>query len=577
MKKQKSLQRITLVISLIIFTFFAGFAPFEGEDEEDFSKEDLELQTPIDPYLGFTSSFGEFRTTHLHGGIDFSTGQKNGLPVLATMDGEVREVKITYRGYGKALYLYHKNDLLSVYAHLSKFHPSIEEYLKPFYEKNLYPGTVEIKPPIKFSRGDVVAYSGESGEGYPHLHYELRKNNNPINPLPHFSFEKISNIAIRKLVITPESPFTNINGSFKKTLFTFPIKKEILVKGPFSLGVDVCDFYNGNKRGIQEIELYLNNELVSKVSPDYFSFDYYYGVRFLYDGTYSKFSPTKMVYNLNPQEGNPYNFIKGKNYFELEEGIHNFEIVVKGAKSELKKNFKINYQKPLKKPSVLNQTIFLKKHFFLPNMEGQIYPEDMKKYKIDSKEFFIGTLKPFEKFSLDRFEVMHQEKRPLPFVFYLINNNNHPLVSESPSLYIEPKELGLSKKLIIKINLRDKNKKEQLGLYRIRGNLFLGGTWEEDKLKCEVFGPEDFVVLRDEIPPSILKVHKSYGKIYVVAKDTGSGIPWDGVKFMVNGKEKILEYDPDHLTAQGEILEKGKGTVLVKDYAGNKTERSFNF
>lgn len=578
LKKPKNFQKIILIINITWFSFFFSSFLLQKREEAESPSKNIKLQDPIAPFLGLTSCFGEFRTTHLHGGLDFSTGQKIGIPVMAVMDGEVREVKITYRGYGKVLYLTHEDGLMSVYAHLSKFHPQIEEYIKPYLEKNLYPGSISITPPIKFNAGDVVAFSGESGEGFPHLHYELRKDNNPVNPLPYFSFEKISSLLITKIVITPESPFTTINGSFRKTVFHFPIKKEIEIKGPFSLGVDTCDFYNGNRRGIQEIELYLDGKLTSKVSPDFFSFDYNYGVRFLYDGIYSKFSPTKMVYNLNPQEGNPYNFLKGEKYFELEEGSHNFEIIVRGAKDELKKGFKINYKKPLQKAPVLNQTIFLKRHFFLPNLEGQYYPEEIKKYQIGSKEYYIGKLKPFEKFCLGRYEIMHQEKNPVPFVFYLIDSNNtSSLISESPALFIEPKELGFTKKITIKVNLKDKEKKEQLGLYRLRGNLFLGGSWEEGFLKAEVFGPEDFTVLRDTIPPTILKVFKSYGKIYIIAKDTGSGIPWDGVKISINNKETILEYDPDHITAQGEIKEKGKGIISVKDNAGNKIEKLFYF
>lgn len=574
----KNLQKTISAISLIcFFSIFTGFIFQESEEVSDPLK-NLKLQTPITPFLGFTSSFGEFRTNHLHGGIDFSTGQKNGVPVLAVLDGEVREVKITYRGYGKVLYLNHKNNLTSVYAHLSKFHPQIEEYLKPFYEKSLYPGTVNIEPPIKFKAGDVIAYSGETGEGFPHLHYELRKDNNPVNPLPYFSFEKISKVEVNRIVITPESPYTSINGKFKKSIFNFPIKGEINIKGPFSLGVEARDFYNGNKRGIQEIELFLDGKPVSRVSPDILSFDYYYGVRFLYDGIFSRFSPIKMFYNLNKQEGNPFSFMQGERFFDPEEGVHNFEIVVKGAKDSIKKRFKINYKKPQQKPVFLNQTIFLKNHFFLPDIEGQFYPEEIKRFKAGGKEYYIGKLKPFEKFSLDRFEVIHQEKRDIPIVFYLGNiNTSKTLPSESPCLYIEPKEIGFTKKMIIKVNLKDKEKKEQLGIYRIRGNLYLGGYWEGEYLRAEVFGPEDFVVLRDNLPPSILKVYKKYGKLYVIAKDTGSGIPWDGVRVSINGKEKILEYDPDHLTAQGEIMEKGRGIIILKDYAGNKVERYFYF
>ncbi len=572
------MQKIILKISVFgIFLIFIYVFSLNSQEKQD-PLSDLKLQTPIEPFLGLTSSFCEFRTTHLHSGVDFSTGQKNGLPVLATLDGEIREVKITYRGYGKALYLYHNNNLTSVYAHLSKFHPSIEEYLKSYYDKALYPGTITIDPPLKVLKGDIIAYSGETGEGYPHLHYELRKNNNPINPLPYFSFKNESKIKIKKIVITPESPTSSINNRFTKVSFPFPLKNEIKVRGPFSIGVEVYDFYNGNKRGIQKILLYLNNELVCRVSPDIYSFDNYYGVRFLYDGLFSKFSTIKLVYNLNPQKGNPYSFISGKNFFDLKEGKYLFKIVVYGIEDSMEEKLIMNVLKPLDKPPKLNQNFFLKTHFFLKNQEGQFYPESIREYDIGLNKFYIGYLKPYEKFVLPPYEIIHKENIPIPFCFYLKKENNDSKLREiTPSLFIEPKDLGLSKKIEISVDLKEEMEKEKIGIYRIRGNLYLGGNWEGDKLKAEVFAPEDYYVLKDEIPPLILKIWKKNKKIYVLTKDIGSGIPWDGVKVSINNKVKILEYDPDHLIAKGELEEKGRCLIMVSDYAKNKTSRAFEF
>ena len=568
-------KNILVISSFFIFFFIAGVAYLNSPKIDPLKN--LKLFTPINPFNGFTSSFCEFRTTHPHAGLDFSTGQKNGVPVIATMDGEVRQVKITYRGHGKALYLYHKNNLLSVYAHLSKFHQSIEDYLKPFYQKNIYPGTVEISPPLKFKAGDIIAFSGETGEGYPHLHYELRKDNNPINPLPYFSFEKNSKVHVKKLIVTPESPFSSINGKFTKVALNFPIK-EINIFGTFSLGIETYDSYNGNKRGIQKIELFIDNELASIFEPDTFSFDHFYGIRFIYDGSFSTFSPTRMVYNLNTQKENPFKFIQGKSFFDLLEGKHNFEIVVYGASDILRKNFFVNIKKALPKAPVLKSNIFLKSHFFLSNQSGQYYPPSINKYKVGSNEFHIGFLKPSEKFPLKNFEIMHNEKYPVPFCFYLKDYiNKTQLKAMTPCLFIEPKDLALTKKIQIKVNLNNEKEKEKLGIYRLRGNLFWGGDWDGDKLSAEVFAPEDYVVLKDDIPPIIQKFYKKNNKIFVITKDIGSGIPWDGVQIKINNKNFILEYDPDHIRAEGEILEKGKAILSVKDYANNKTEQIIHF
>ena len=52
------------------------------------------------------------------------------IKVYAVADGYVSRIKVSPWGYGKALYITHPNGYTSVYAHLSKYHGSIEEYVK---------------------------------------------------------------------------------------------------------------------------------------------------------------------------------------------------------------------------------------------------------------------------------------------------------------------------------------------------------------------------------------------------------------------------------------------------------------
>jgi len=96
-----------------------------------------------------------------HHGIDFSV--PSGTPIRVTADGVVTTVKHE-RGFGKVIKIDHDNEIVTVYAHLSK---------------------ILVKKGQTVKRGDIIAESGRSGRvTAPHLHYEVRVNNRRVNPLP---------------------------------------------------------------------------------------------------------------------------------------------------------------------------------------------------------------------------------------------------------------------------------------------------------------------------------------------------------------------------------------------------------
>ena len=109
----------------------------------------------IDPFL---------KVKRMHYGLDFSI--KVGTPIYATADGKAVIVKTSFGGFGKHIYLDHGNGYKTVYAHLDKFN---------------------IKRGQKVKRWELIAYSGNSGRSTaPHLHYEVHKNGEKINPINFF-------------------------------------------------------------------------------------------------------------------------------------------------------------------------------------------------------------------------------------------------------------------------------------------------------------------------------------------------------------------------------------------------------
>lgn len=124
------------------------------------------LRTPVDG-ARITSGFGIRRHpvlgyTRAHQGIDFGAG--TGTPILAAGDGVVLEAK-RWGGYGNWLRIRHTGGWDTGYGHISR------------YAAGIHPG-------VRVHQGQVVAYVGATGLATgPHLHYEIWRNGDRVNPL----------------------------------------------------------------------------------------------------------------------------------------------------------------------------------------------------------------------------------------------------------------------------------------------------------------------------------------------------------------------------------------------------------
>lgn len=104
-----------------------------------------------------------------HWGMDFTAPR--GTPVYATGDGTVSRADATASGYGKHIRITHGYGYESLYAHLNDYN---------------------VRPGQKVKRGDLIGFVGSTGRSEaPHLHYEIFKDNERINPI-HFYYGKLS-------------------------------------------------------------------------------------------------------------------------------------------------------------------------------------------------------------------------------------------------------------------------------------------------------------------------------------------------------------------------------------------------
>jgi murein DD-endopeptidase MepM/ murein hydrolase activator NlpD len=124
------------------------------------------LRTPVDG-ARITSPFGVrmhpiLGYSAMHQGVDF--GVPPGTPIMASGDGVVATAGWE-GGYGNLVVLRHEAGYSTAYAHMSRI------------AKGLKPG-------VRVNQGDIIGYVGATGLATgPHLHYEVRINDRPVNPM----------------------------------------------------------------------------------------------------------------------------------------------------------------------------------------------------------------------------------------------------------------------------------------------------------------------------------------------------------------------------------------------------------
>ena len=134
-------------------------------------KRSLYASTPsVWPVRGWvTSPFGN-RTSPFSGILKFHEGMdiatQTGTPVVAPADGVVIKAGFS-TGYGNMVEISHGYGLRTVFGHNSR---------------------LNVKAGQQVKRGDVISYVGDTGSSTgPHLHYEVRVNGLPVNPVKYMN------------------------------------------------------------------------------------------------------------------------------------------------------------------------------------------------------------------------------------------------------------------------------------------------------------------------------------------------------------------------------------------------------
>lgn len=313
------------------------------------------LRWPLEVPGALLSSFGEYRYDHLHAGIDISTGGGTGHKVLAADAGEVFRLKVEWRGYGRALYLRHAGGRVTVYGHLERYEDRVLGLERLVAGRQAaagtrYPGDIYLERPRRVARGQVVAYSGESGVGLPHLHFEVRdRGDAPVDPFQAGLTRPKDRRPplLESLIVTAASGAAFLDGEARERIY--PLKPgegrvrttdlPVRVSGPFLAALTASDPAGATGRaGVAGIEARLDGQIVYRLALQSFRFAQYPQAGLVFDHRYSRLGPAAFTYRLFRLPGNelatgpagaaptPGDVYPGA--FDLPPGPHLLEIVV---------------------------------------------------------------------------------------------------------------------------------------------------------------------------------------------------------------------------------------------------------
>ena len=530
------------------------------------NSQEYNLNSPIDLPLNLSGTFGEFRSSHFHYGLDVTTNKKPGYNVYSIDSGSIVRINVSTSGYGKVLYISHPNGLTSIYAHLKEFSPKIQEYIKTqqYLNKSYSVQKFFNNGEMKVNKGDLIGYTGNTGgSSGPHLHFEIRdtKSQNPINPLSfNYKYDDSNRPIIKSLYVFDEGDsFKKDNPKeyeIKKINDSLYIADKIIYSNKIGIGIEVYDrqsLNNYNRNGVYEIRMYLDSILNFSYKMDKINISESIFRKVFYD--YSLLKTKKIrVQKVYYPPNSKLNFLN----HNINTGI--FQSNDKGEKDVLIEVIDWNNNKTYLSFKIEGVT----SDIIEKNISGiEIFPNQKYLIKKNNTEIEFKRNSFFNKVALD------------------IESQNDTLIIHK-DLY--PLRKSYNIKIFKKVQDSIIKRQSYIGLINNNGTLSYLNTIKKDEFfstNSSILG--SYVLSRDSISPEVKPLNFSLNKdvsnqktIRLRVYDKTSGVKSYNV--LINDKWALFEYEPKsnlifHQIEDG-IIKNGENNINIKviDGVGNETE-----
>lgn len=519
---------------------------------------------PFDFPLTLSGNFGEIRSNHFHGGLDFKTQGVTGKPVRALSDGYISRIRVT-NGSGHVLDVTYDNGYSTINRHLSAFvQPIAGRVEKLQYEQESWeveivpePGEYPVKP------GQIIALSGNTGYSFgPHLHLDVfeTETGDYVDPMPFFKSKIKDKTAPRAegIMLFPQAGSGVVAGSERPQSFPPSAVKPVEAWGIIGAGIKAYDYMDGvhNRYGVHTVILSVDGAEVFRSTVDRFSQDENRMINSWTHGQYMKsfIDPGNTLRLLKASNGNrglvdiseerDYQFqYVLKDYFG---NTSHYRFVVRGKKQPIRP-----LQHREKYFFAWDRTNYLQE----PGMtlvvpKGMLYDDVPLNYS------------------------MRADSGAIAFT-YQLHDKTVPLHSGC-ELHI-----GLRRKPVEDMT------KYYVARVTARGKYSAGGRYEDGFMKTSIRELGTYTVAIDTVPPVIIPLNKNLwirnGKVTFRLKDGQTGIrsyrgTIDG-KYALFGRPNLTKSVWECKLDPKRVGKGGKHTVemTVTDNCGNVTVRRETF
>ena len=245
------------VVISFIFSFLLLF--FSRQTVHAGAIRDITFPTDPNAIVALTDNFGEPRAGHTHEGIDM-IGPKM-TPLYAAVDGVVSYMPLPEPSWGYHLVIRDSDGYEYIYLHINNDNPGTDDGMGGVE----YAFAPDVRKGAHVTRGQLVAYMGDSGNAEwvtDHLHFEIRKNDIPIDPYESLlaalnETAPSNNVSSTYTVeLTADTPDINTDKNLL-TVSSAPCESGSLIKNKTMSVVYYCGA-NGKRYGFPNENIYFS-------------------------------------------------------------------------------------------------------------------------------------------------------------------------------------------------------------------------------------------------------------------------------------------------------------------------------